>query len=240
MKICIDAGHNYSGFDTGAERNGLREQDITFVVAQKLNELLQSVGVKTVMTRPTLHTNLGTNEKEAVNERYRIANKNNCDLFISIHTDSFHQPSARGTSTLIYGKGGKAERLAEKVSSSLIRNMGLTDRGIKVRTDLAVLKYTNMPAILVELAFISNPEEAKLLNTKPDEFAEAIFEGVCEHLNLIKKTPQAPIKGIQDIVFELADKKILSETDKWIKKCNIDEDVYWLCYKMANYLRGTL
>ena len=138
MKICIDAGHNYSGFDTGAIGNGLREQDVTFVIAQKLNELLQNVGVETVMTRPTLHTNLGNNAKEAVNERYKIANKNNCDYFISIHTNSFVQPSARGTETLIYSRGGQAEKLAEKVNNSIVSRLNLTDRGIKERETLIV------------------------------------------------------------------------------------------------------
>ncbi len=240
MKICIDAGHNYSGFDTGAERNGLREQDVTFVIAQKLNELLQRVGVETVMTRPTLHTNIGTNEKEAVNERYRIANKNNCDYFISIHTNSFIQPSARGTETLIYAKHGKAEKLAEKVNDSIVRNLGMTDRGIKERPDLAVLKHTNMPAILVEMAFISNPQEAYLLDNKSDEFAEAIFDGVCEHLGITTKCKNEPLRDTKDIVWELSNKRILNETDKWLQKCKDDEDIYWLCYKMANYLRGTL
>ncbi len=179
MKICIDAGHNYSGADTGALGNGMREQDVTFSIANELNALFKGVGIETIMTRHTLETNLGTTEASSLNERCRIANTNNCDWFVSIHCNSFPDKSSRGTETLVIQKGGLAEALAEKVNTSIVKSLGTVNRGVKEQ-NVAVLRNTNMPAILVETAFISNASDAELLRNRVKDFAEAIFKGICE------------------------------------------------------------
>ena len=88
MKICIDAGHNYSGFDTGAIGNGLREQDVTFSIADKLRYLLKQKGIDVIMTRNNFTDNIGGNAKDSINERAKIANRAKCDYFISIHCNA--------------------------------------------------------------------------------------------------------------------------------------------------------
>ena len=184
MRICVDAGHNYDGFDTGAIGNGLKEQNVTFEIADKLKTLLTKEGIGVTMTRAKLTDNVGVNAKDSINQRVRIANTTRCDYFISIHCNSSTNKGANGTETLIYGFGGQAERIAKAVNASIVSELGTYDRGVKVRTDLGVLRDTSMPAILVETAFISNEKDAKLLKEKTDDFAHAIFEGVLNYLNI--------------------------------------------------------
>ena len=184
MKICIDAGHNYSKYDTGASGNGLKEQDITFKIADKLRSLLKQNKIEVVMTREELTDNIGINAKDSINSRAKLANSTKCDYFVSIHCNA---GGGTGTETLIYGRGGKAEPLAKAVNSKIVKHFGLRDRGIKVRTDLGVLRMTNMPAILVETAFIDKASDAKLLSARYNEFAECIYNGICECLKVTPK-----------------------------------------------------
>ncbi len=179
MKICIDSGHNYDKYDTGAVGNGLKEQVVTFEIADRLRKLLVETGIEVIMTRQRLCDNVGKNAKESINERARIANINKCDLFVSIHCNA---GGGTGTETLICGTGGKAEVLAKAVNNKIAKDLMLKNRGVKVRSDLGVLRLTNMPAILVETAFIDNKSDAELLKNNKDGFAKAIFDGIMEFL----------------------------------------------------------
>ena len=181
MKICIDAGHNYSGWNTGAVGCGLREQDITWQIAERLRVRLERVGVKVVMTRPTLETNLGSDNDGSLRARYTIANDNSCDLFVSIHCNS---GGGSGTETLIYKSGSDAEKLAWRVQQKIVERLALRNRGVKLRPDLAVLKHTRMPAIFIETAFIDNAEDADNLVNNQEDFAAAICEGLCEYCGI--------------------------------------------------------
>ena len=188
MRICIDAGHNYSGYDTGAQGNGLKEQNVTFEIADKLKKILADNGIEVVMTRDRHTANVGINANDSINQRAKIANNNKCDYFVSIHCNSHTNKNAKGTETLVYGLGGQAEKLADKVNKSIVSKLGTTDRGVKVRTDLGVLRFTDMPAILVETAFISNENDAKLLKNNTQDFAKAIFEGLLDFSGINKMT----------------------------------------------------
>ena len=187
MRICIDSGHNYDKFDTGAVGNGLKEQNVTFEIGEKLKKLLEKRGIEVVMTRGRLTCNIGKNANDSIKERAKLANNQRCDYFISIHCNSHTNKSANGTETLVYGLGGKAEELANKVNKSIVYALGTYGRGIKVRPDLGVLRLTDMPAILIETAFISNEKDAELLKNKKDVFAEAIAKGIFEHIGIKDK-----------------------------------------------------
>ncbi|MBR2476816.1 MAG: N-acetylmuramoyl-L-alanine amidase [Clostridia bacterium] len=179
MKICVDAGHNYSGGDTGAVGvGGLKEQDITFAIADKLREALIANGHQVVMTRNNLTDNLGTDASSSLRERVRIANNNRCDFFISIHCNS-GVAIANGTEVLISARGGVAESYANAVQDAIVNRMGTMNRGVRVDTEylgirLYVLHNTNCPAILIETGFISNNDDAAKLNEQPEDFALAI------------------------------------------------------------------
>ncbi|MBO5099260.1 MAG: N-acetylmuramoyl-L-alanine amidase [Clostridia bacterium] len=250
MKICIDAGHNFSSYDTGASGNGLREQDITFGIASKLKPMLECVGIEVLMTRTYLEHNLGLNSEDSLKERCDIANNGKCDLFISIHCNSHTNQSANGTEVLVYKFGGEAEKLARQVQAKLIETFNTADRGVK-EYNAKVLRSTNMPAILVETAFISNEEDAQLLKDKQYDFAKTIFEGVCDYLGLKRIKPekeeetvtQPKIESGNDIDYALKwkygitfdsvenEKTFIKELDEL--RAN-DSKVYWVFYKLAN------
>lgn len=179
MKICVDAGHNYSGGDTGAVGvDGLKEQDVTFAIAEKLRDALIANGHQVVMTRNNLTDNLGTDASSSLRERVRISNNNLCDFFISIHCNS-GVAIANGTEVLISARGGVAESYANAVQDAIVKRMGTMNRGVRVDTEylgirLYVLHNTNCPAILIETGFISNNDDAAKLNEQPEDFALAI------------------------------------------------------------------
>lgn len=179
MRICIDGGHNYSGYDTGVvNANGVREQDITFDIAFWLKNVLVDNGHEVILTRTYKEENLGTSVDSSLQERVNISNKNNCDFFISIHCNS-GPSSATGTEVLIAGRGGKAEEYATKVCDAICRRLDMTNRGVRVDTEylkkrLCVLHNTNCPAILVEAGFLTNIKDAIKLTGTTREFSEAI------------------------------------------------------------------
>ncbi len=160
MRVAIDPGHG--GSDPGAVGPaGSREADINLAVSLKLKSLLEVNDREVIATRQT-DTDCSAPGAEASQElqaRCDVANMAGVDLFISIHCNAAASPDAHGTETWYYGAGNS---LADSVQRRLVA-CGLANRGVK-QGNLYVLKYTDMPAILVEAAFISNPEEERLLN----------------------------------------------------------------------------
>lgn len=181
--IAIDPGHG--GSDPGAPGpNGAKEKDITLKVGLKVRDLLQSYGYQVVMTR-TGDYRLDEDVTQDLLKRAQIANNNNASLFVSIHANSFSSTS-KGTETFYHTRevpGSNSHRLASAIQNKLIGALGLVDRGLK-QDDFSVLRNTTMPAVLAELAFISNPNEEALLIT--DAFqtkaAKAIVDGILEYL----------------------------------------------------------
>ena len=183
-KIFLDAGHNYSGGDTGAIGNGLLEQNVTWEITSRLAKLLRNAGQIVIESRPLLTTNIGTNLTESINGRIAMANSSGADLLACIHADAFNDPSANGTEVWICKAGGMAEKLANFILTSLVSAIGTTNRGVKTNaTDYGVLRDTIMPAVLIETAFISNAEDAKKL-VQYDVIANAIFTGIMNYLGM--------------------------------------------------------
>lgn len=188
MKICIDAGHNYSGYDTGVvSADGIREQNITFEIAAFLKNILVYNGHDVIMTRSTKEENLGTDVNSSLSRRAEISNDNKCDFFISIHCNS-GSALATGTEVLIAGRGGKAEIYATKILDSICRRLDMVNRGVRVDTEylkkrLHVLHHTDCPAILIEAGFLTNVEDAKKLSGKTQKFSEAIATAFGEGSN---------------------------------------------------------
>jgi N-acetylmuramoyl-L-alanine amidase len=236
FKICCDAGHNWSGVDTGASGNGLREQDITFFIANKLAKRLREYGIEVIETRPTLETNLGYDLNSSLQARCDIANKAKADYFISIHTNSASNSSANGTETLVYALGGKAEQLAKSIQTNLVNTLKTSDRGVKVQ-NVKVLRSTNMPAVLIETAFISNPNDANILANRQGDIIEAITKGICEFLGINYKSQQVDyIPSIEDCTQEFLWKGIISNNDYWNWKAYADSNIAWLLKKAYIYI----
>lgn len=231
MKICIDAGHNNSGWDTGAMGNGLREQDITWLIADKLRHLLEEAGITVVMTRSYNEQNLGSDVNSSLRERTLICNKHKCDYFVSIHCNA---GGGTGSEVLVTAKGGKAEKLAEFVLKLVTQQTGKS-RGVK-ESNAYVLKHTNCPAILVETAFIDTEADSLVLRFHHDEIAEAIFKGICEHCGIEQNKE---LKSVNDIVLELSNRGVVTDTEGMLDELNQNPNgrLYWLAKKFANHLR---
>ena len=184
IKIYIDQGHNPHTVNAGAEGNGLREQDITYKVGILLAELLRADGrFEVCLSRPTAETMLGTTQTESLAARANGANAWGADYFISIHANAHTTSTAHGIEAFSYSKESQAYLLGEKIVDALVHETGLENRGMKTRTDLYVLRNTVMPAVLVELGFITNPTEAAMMNDRPELFAKGIYDGIVAHLS---------------------------------------------------------
>ena len=159
MKIFIAAGHNDKNIDTGATGNGLKEQDITFVISYLLAQKLKAVDVDVKLSREKKETIIGTDLNSSLSARAKMANDWGAKLFISIHCNAFINSEANGTETYTYGTTSKAYELSKKLCDAISAKIGTYNRGAKT-AKYAVLKKTSMSAILIETAFITNPNDA--------------------------------------------------------------------------------
>lgn len=185
IKIFIDQGHNPYGPNTGAEGNGLKEQDITYIVGRYLYDLLSSnPNFEAKLSRETSNTVLGTSNQTSLRTRVNSANTWGADYFISIHTNGSVNPLGNGTEAYVYRLGGESYILADYIVKSIARRMGTVNRGVFARPGLYVLRKTTMPSVLVELAFISNPQDAQKLRDDPYGFAYAIYQGILQYFGV--------------------------------------------------------
>ena len=184
-KIYIDQGHNPVNPNAGAEGNGLREQDLVYTIGQRLAALLRANGNFEVrLSRPTADTQLGSSTNTSLAARVQEANGWGADYFISLHTNASTSPSATGSEAYAYARNTPAFRLGEDVLEGLNETTGLRNRGMKARPGLYVLRKTAMPAILVELGFITNPSDAARMRDDPEAFARGIYRGILEYTGL--------------------------------------------------------
>ncbi len=184
IKIYIDQGHNPENPNAGAEGNGLLEQDITYRIGQELAALLRAdPDFEVRLSRPDAGTSLGTSNTTSLQARVSDANSWGADYFISLHTNSSDNPNASGVEAFAYSRPSRAFSLGEDIVEELTDITGLRDRGMKVRPGLYVLRNTAMPAVLVEMGFISNPGDAALMNDDPQLFARGIYNGIKEYFD---------------------------------------------------------
>lgn len=178
MKAFINPGHKV-GIDPGAcNPDGTQEADIALRVGKLVCDYLNVAGVETEL----LQSNSLNGEDEDANNPSicRTANESNADIFVSIHCNAFNG-QAKGTETCIYSTGSQSNILADCIQTQIVDSLNTVDRGIKTRPNLAVLRDTIMPAVLVELAFIDNADDLYLLKNKTDEFARAIARGITDY-----------------------------------------------------------
>ena len=182
IKIYVDQGHNPRDFNTGAEGNGYFEQDITYDIGVRLAALLRAnPDFEVRLSRPESDTVLGYSNATSLSTRTRDANRWGADLFLSLHTNAAANSSASGSEALIYSRLSRvAYGVAEDILDSLNEATGLRNRGVVERPGLYVLKETNMPAVIVEMGFISNPGDADLMVNSPELFARGIYNGIVD------------------------------------------------------------
>ena len=183
IRIFIDQGHNPFGFNSGAEANGLKEQDITYNVGIYLAQLLRNDERFEVLTSRTCITQVvGYSNRTSLEERVWRANWWGADWFLSIHCNSSTNPNAQGSEIYVYRSRNQAWYMAQEILTQITSQLQLRDRGVKVNPQFYVLRNTNMPAMLVELAFITNVQDAEKLKNDQRLFAQAIYDGIVNYL----------------------------------------------------------
>ncbi len=182
IRIYIDQGHNPEGANAGAAGNGLREQDVTYRVGQALFARLENdPNYVARLSRPTEDTQLGTSNAGSLRARVDGAVAFGADLFLSIHTNAVDNPAANGTEALVYSLNAPVAELAEDIVEEISDLTGIRRRRVVARPDLYVLRETPMPAVLVELGFITNPSDAAVMRDNPGLFAEAIYRALNDY-----------------------------------------------------------
>ena len=183
IKIYVDQGHNPENPNAGAEGNGLKEQTLTYRIGQALATLLrENPDYEVRLSRPTPTSALGSSNSTSLQARVNDANAWGADYFISLHTNASDNSAASGVEAFAYSRPSRAFSLGESIVENLSAAAGLRDRGMKVRPGLYVLRRTAMPAVLVEMGFISNSGDATLMNENPELFARGIYNGIVAYL----------------------------------------------------------
>ncbi|HWQ61412.1 MAG TPA: N-acetylmuramoyl-L-alanine amidase [Negativicutes bacterium] len=179
--IVLDPGHG--GSDPGAVGlSGMTEKEVNLAVAMRVKDLLDKAGAKVVMTHQDDRDVFGPNAS-AVDElkaRATIANFKKADIFVSIHSNAALNRDADGTTTYYFPKSRYDSLLARNLQNGMLQTAGLKDKGF-LTANFYVIKRTVMPASLVELAFLSNPNEERLLANP--QFQQKMAEGIVQGMD---------------------------------------------------------
>ncbi len=204
VKVVIDPGHG--GTDPGGVGTGLQEKNIVLDVSKRFKTLLDADTADNggggkwtaLMTR-------STDVFVSLAGRAAYSNNQGADRFMSIHSNAFSNTTANGTETFSYAEGGQGAALRNLVQAEMIAAWGLTNRGNKT-ANFAVLRETSAPAILHELAFITNAKDAAKLAsaTERQKAAEAHLRGLQRHYNIAPYIPGAMPPPQDDMVGEIA------------------------------------
>ena len=192
--VYLDAGHG--GYDPGASYFGISEKSLTLAIQSRVKAKLEAEGYQVVTTR-TSDTYVD------LTDRSRAANASESDIFVSIHINASGSSAAQGIETYYYQPYAEypsrinatyhanptrlsmSDTLANAIQSSLINATGAQNQGVKRQT-FAVLRETTAPAVLLELGFLSNPQEAARLNTSSyqETLANAIVAGIKRYYSI--------------------------------------------------------
>lgn len=183
-KIAIDPGHG--GSDSGAVGpRGVTEKSVTLAVSQKVRSILEGSGARVIMTRDTDRDVYGVNatDKQELQARVDVGTREpGVEIFVSIHCNAFSNSEASGTETYYYASSAQGKKLATLLNEELIKAGGRTNRGVKT-ANFYVIRHSPMPASLVELAFVTNYEEERLLSDPQyqDRLATAIARAISRY-----------------------------------------------------------
>ena len=179
--IVIDPGHG--GSDSGAVGySGVREKDVALAVSMRVEELLREAGAHPIMTRTedVDVAHVGSSSSQELQARVDVSLAHpEAELFLSVHCNSFTNPDAHGMETYYYPKTDADEHFAALLNEELAAEGGLYNRGVKYAR-FYVLRHTEIPASLVELGFLSNPDEEALLANADyrEKLAQALFHAI--------------------------------------------------------------
>ena len=187
--ILLDAGHG--GTDPGKiSVTGTNEKKINLEIAQKVRKELEERGYQVVMTREDdngLYTDSDSNKKTAdMKKRCRMAEENNADILVSIHQNSYQSEGVKGAQVFYYKASEDGKKLAEAIQASFKQNLDPENgREAKANDSYYILLNVKCPAVIAECGFLSNYEEAELLEQEKyqEKVAKAVAEGVEEYFS---------------------------------------------------------
>lgn len=173
-RVTVDPGHG--GADHGAMGpQGTREKDVTFAIAKRLSRLMEAGGMSVQMTRLK-------DVEILLRPRVEMANRNGSDVYISIHANSYGNKAVRGIETYYFADASYP--LAKAIQKHLVASLKQPDRGVR-KNNFYVVNHSRMPAALVEIGYLTNAEEEKLLRDADyqEKAAQAIYNGVKEWMD---------------------------------------------------------
>ena len=158
------------------------EKDLNLQIAKKVIKKLEKQGIKVVTTRED--DNVPTEKKKDLEERIQLINGTNPKLTVCIHQNSFPQANVKGAQVFYYTQNETAKEAAGIVQEELRVVDPENQRQIKANDNYYMLKYTNVPTIIVECGFLTNPEEAEKLTNEEyqNQLADAICAGIIKWL----------------------------------------------------------
>lgn len=173
--VFIDLGHG--GMDSGAVGNGLREKDLTLEIGLEAGRFLRYKGIKVMYSRTI-------DKAVSLTKRTDLANQANADIFVSFHINSATRLGANGVETFHYPGSVKGKSLANDIQNSLVKsNIFESNRGVK-SANFSVLRRSKMPSALVELGFISNSRDARILQARKNDIAKVVAQGILKNLGI--------------------------------------------------------
>ena len=171
--VILDAGHG--GSDFGATYQGRQEKDDNLALALAVGDILAANGIDVLFTRTT-------DIYETPAAKALEGNASGADYFISIHRNSSPIPNQyTGIESLVYNRNSTAAEIARNINRNL-EAVGFANQGVNERRNLAVLRRTVMPAVLVEAGFINNDKDNELFDAQFDAIAQAIADGILESI----------------------------------------------------------
>ena len=169
--IMLDAGHG--GYDNGATYMERREKDDNLALTMALGEILKNAGYNVLYTRES-------DVYQTPLRKAQIANESGADFFISLHRNAASYPNQyNGVQTLIFNPGGVKQEMAENINDEF-DELGFRNIDVSIRPDLAVLRRTRMPALLVEAGFIDSDKDNAIFSNQLQQVAQAIADGIEE------------------------------------------------------------
>lgn len=185
IRIFIDQGHNPGVINAGASYNGLEEQEITFNVGMILAGILsEDYRFEARTSRTSPDQVLGYNASSSLAIRVGEANNWPADYFISIHANANPNPAIGGAEVYVYQTNSQAYYLAHDILDRIVQIVGIRNNGVRVNSSFYVLRNTTMPAVLVELGYLTNPSDFVKLRDDQGAFAYAIYIGLLDYFGL--------------------------------------------------------
>lgn len=187
IKIFIDQGHNPAGYhNAGAVGQGLYEGDINYQAGIYLGNLLSNdYRFEYRLSRPTPDTVLGTDTSSSLAARTQMANEWPANYFLSLHGNASVNPNINGAEMYIFQFNTQAHWLAQHILAEIVRNTRLRDNGIMLNQSLYVLRNTNMPSVLVEMGYLTNYNDAMILQDNLWNIAYGIYMGLLKYFGFV-------------------------------------------------------